>query len=177
MRRFGTHFGQPRFASPRPAKSTSTLPLNIITEAAEQYFQDLLNLIVASCDPTVSYSLFSDTLASDEPEEEVKQVYEPTDRTRIINRLLNLSKDYDFINVSLSSQPNEIVVRIQVPDFDPSEMRAIKEKQTETGFISVNELMQLQKAGFRRPREVAPKPAPKNRREARQRAMQRIFNG
>jgi hypothetical protein len=45
-------------------------------------------------------------------EEERKIVYEPTDKIRIISRLLRLGDDYDFVNVNLSSQPNEIVVRI-----------------------------------------------------------------
>jgi hypothetical protein len=132
-------------------------------------------------EPTVPASLMKELswVCEDcgEPDEEVKQVYEPTDRIRIINRLLNLSRDYDFISVSLSSQPNEIVVRIQVPDFDPSELRSIQTKQQETGFINVGELMQLQKAGFRRPSDVPPKPQPKDRRTLRERARQRMFQG
>jgi hypothetical protein len=44
-------------------------------------------------------------------EEDVKQVYEPTEKVRIINRLLRLGDDYDFINVNLSSQPNQQALR------------------------------------------------------------------
>jgi hypothetical protein len=40
-------------------------------------------------------------------------------------------------------------------------MRVIQAKQQETIFITVNELMRLQKAGFDRPRNVPPKPMPK----------------
>lgn len=50
-----------------------------------------------------------------EPEEETKQIYESTDKLRIINRLLRLGDDYGFIKVNLSSQANEIILRIQVP--------------------------------------------------------------
>jgi hypothetical protein len=45
----------------------------------------------------------------------------------------------------------------------PSEMRAIQAKQQETGFINVSELIELQKAGFQRPKDVPPKPTPKDR--------------
>jgi hypothetical protein len=109
-------------------------------------------------------------------EEEVKQVYEPTDKVRIINRLLRIPEDYDFIKMRIESLPDEIVLRIKVPDFDPSEMRAIQHKQQETGFINVDELIRLQKAGFRRPMDVPPKPTPKGNR-LRERATQRMFIG
>lgn len=72
---------------------------------------------------------------------------------------------------------NTIIVRIQVPDFDPSELRAIQNKQQETGFINVCELMLLQKAGFNRPSEVPPKPHPHDRRRLRERARQKMFVG
>ena len=49
-----------------------------------------------------------------------------------------------------------------------SEMRAIQCKQEETGFITADELMRLQKAGFNRPRDVPPKPQPKDRRILRE---------
>ena len=62
-------------------------------------------------------------------------------------RLLRLQDDYDF-KVTLTSLPSEVAVRIQVPDVDHSEMRAIQEKQLETGFVTVSELMRLQKAGL-----------------------------
>jgi hypothetical protein len=47
-------------------------------------------------------------------EEEIKQIFEPTDKLTIINRLLRLPEDYYFIKVQLSSLPNEV----QFPDFD-----------------------------------------------------------
>jgi hypothetical protein len=108
---------------------------------------------------------------------EVKQVYEPTDRLRIIKRLLRFSDDYDFIKMSISSQPNEILVRIQLPNFDPSELRAIQSKQEILGFISAGELMRLQKAGFRDNRDVPPRPQPRDPRVLRERVRQRAFQG
>jgi hypothetical protein len=110
-------------------------------------------------------------------EEEVKQIFEPTDHLRIIKRLLTISEDYDFLKMKISSHPDEIVVRIRVPDFDPSTMRAIQQKQRQTGFVSADELMQLQRAGFRRPSDVPPKPQPKDRSVLRERARQRMFAG
>lgn len=65
--------------------------------------------------------------------------------------MLRLSEDYDFLKVDVSSEPDEIPVRIRVPPFDSSEMRAIKEKQMTTGFINAAELMQLQKATTKKP--------------------------
>jgi hypothetical protein len=110
-------------------------------------------------------------------EEEIKQIFEPTDKLRIINRPLRLPEDYDFITVQFSSLPNEVLVSIQFPDFDPSEMRAIQTKQRETGFINVNELIELQKAGFIRPKDVPPKPQPKDNTTLKARARQRMFEG
>jgi hypothetical protein len=108
---------------------------------------------------------------------EVKQAYEPTDRLRIIKRLLRFTDDYDFIKIRISSQPNEILVRIQVPDFDPSQIRAIQSKQQISGFISAGELMQLRKAGFRDCRDVPPKPQPRDPGILRERARQLAFHG
>lgn len=110
-------------------------------------------------------------------EEEVKQIFEPTDKLRIILRLLRLPADYDFVKLDLSSRADEILVRIRVPDFDTSELRAIQTKQKETGFVTVAELMQLQKAGFRRPSDVPPKPHPSDRGVQKERARQRMFSG
>jgi hypothetical protein len=42
-------------------------------------------------------------------------------------------------------------IRIRLPDFDMGEMRAIQYKQEQTGFITADELMQLQKAGLNGP--------------------------
>jgi hypothetical protein len=92
-------------------------------------------------------------------------------------RLLRFSDDYDFINMSTSSQPNEILVRIQLPDFDPSELRAIQSKQEISGFINASELMRLQKAGFRDSRDVPPRLQPRDPRILRERVRQRAFQG
>jgi hypothetical protein len=110
-------------------------------------------------------------------EEEIKQVYEPTDKARIFNRLLKIPNDYDILDLSISSEADGITMKIRLPDYDMGEVRAIQAKAQETGFISVNELMQLQKAGFNRPAEVPPKPSPKDRRTLRERARQRMFQG
>lgn len=94
-----------------------------------------------------------------------------------MNRLLRIQEDYDILAMTISAQPDEIVFRVRLPDFDMGEIRAIQTKAEETGFIRVDELMKLQKAGFKRPREVPPKPTPKDRRRLRERAMQRMFTG
>jgi hypothetical protein len=91
--------------------------------------------------------------------------------------LLRISDDYDFLKMDLSSRPDEIILRIKLPDFDPSELRAIQTKEQETVFIKVDELIKLQKAGFRRPSDVPPKPQPKDRRTLRERARQKMFRG
>lgn len=57
------------------------------------------------------------------------------------------------------------------------EVRAVQYKQQETGFITVEELMKLQRTGFRRPRDLPPKPQPKDPRILRERARQRMFQG
>ena len=57
------------------------------------------------------------------------------------------------------------------------EIRAIQTKAQETGFITVDELMRVQKAGFNRPREVPPKPRPKDGSILRERGRQRMFQG
>ncbi len=62
------------------------------------------------------------------------------------------------------SQPDEIVLRVKVPDFDMSEVRAIKENMFETGFITVDELRRLQEVGFHKPLDMPPKPMQKGRR-------------
>ena len=108
---------------------------------------------------------------------EIKEVLEPTDKTRIFNRLLRIQNDYDILGMSIESLPNEIVFRLRLPDFHMSEIRAIQAKSEETGFIRVDELMKLQKAGYNRPRQVPPKPQPKDRRTLRERAKQRTFVG
>jgi hypothetical protein len=113
----------------------------------------------------------------DQTEREMKEVLEPTDRVRIINRFLRFSDDFDMLGVKIEALPDELLFHIRLPNFDMSEMRAIQYKQQETGFITVQELIRLQKAGFSRPREVPPKPQPRNRRILRERARQRAFAG
>jgi hypothetical protein len=58
--------------------------------------------------------------------------------------------------LNIESKANELLLRVRLPDFDMSELRAVQYKQQETGFITVQELMKLQKAGFNRPKEVPP---------------------
>lgn len=113
----------------------------------------------------------------DNIEQAKKEATEPTDKQRIFNRLLRLSQDYDLLNLSIESNANELLVRVRLPEFDGSEARAIQYKQRETGFITVEELMKLQKAGFNRPSEVPPKPQPKDKRTLRERARGRMFVG
>ncbi len=108
---------------------------------------------------------------------EAKEVVEPTDKARIFNRLLKLGDDYDVLEMQLSSHPNEIILRIRLPDYDMGEIRAIQHKSEETGYISVEELIKLQRAGYRRPRDVPENPQPADRRLIRQRARERVFVG
>ena len=75
------------------------------------------------------------------------------------------------------SQPDELLLRLRLPDFDMVKIKVIQEKSSQTGFISVAELMELQKAGFRRPRDVPQEPTPKSPRILRGRERQRMFQG
>jgi len=113
----------------------------------------------------------------DNIERVTKEVTEPTDKARIFNRLLRIPEDYDVLDVSITSEADGIIFKIRLPDYDMSELRAVQYKQQETGFITVQDLMKLQKAGFNRPREVPPKPQPKDKRTLRERARQRMFVG
>lgn len=113
----------------------------------------------------------------DNYEAEVKEVLEVTDKAMIMNRLMRIPDDYDVLGFSITSEADGISFKIRLPDYDMGEIRAIKVKSQETGFISVDELMQLQKAGFNRPREVPPKPRPKDRSILRERGRQRMFEG
>jgi hypothetical protein len=106
-----------------------------------------------------------------------KEVTEPTDKQRIFNRLLRLSQDYDIQTLNIECKANELVLRVKLPAFDMNEVRAVQYKQQETGFITAEELMKLQHAGFQRPNEVPPKPMPKDRRTLRDSAKQRMFQG
>jgi hypothetical protein len=113
----------------------------------------------------------------DNIEQVTKEVTEPTDKQRIFNRLLRLSEDYEIQTLNIESEANELVLRVRLPDFDMSELRAVQYKQQETGFITVDELMLLQKAGYRRPSQIPPKPQPKDKRVLRERTKQRMFRG
>jgi len=116
-------------------------------------------------------------LQCDNVETEQKEIPEPTDKSMLLNRLIRIPSDYDTLAVTITSLPNELVFRVRLPDYDMGEIRAIQAKARETGFISVGELMNLQKAGYRRPQEVPPKPQPKERSVLRERARQRAFQG
>lgn len=113
----------------------------------------------------------------DQVQEEVKEVVEPTDRIRIIRRLLALSEDYDLLGMRVEGRADELIFHIRMPDFDMGEMRAIQYKQQETGFITVDELIRVQRAGYKSPSDVPPKPQPKDRATLRERARQRAFAG
>jgi hypothetical protein len=47
----------------------------------------------------------------EETELEVKEVPEPTDKTRIFNRLLSIQNDYDILGMTIESLLNEIIFR------------------------------------------------------------------
>lgn len=144
--------------------------------------QDMVsNRIHGTPEPTVPLTYIREKewycTQCDNIEKEKKQVTEPTDRQRILNRLLRLTEDYDMVKTTIESTPDEIVLRVRVPNLDMSELRAVQYKQQQTGFITVQELMKLQKAGFNRPLDVPPKPQPKDRRRLKERARQRMFVG
>jgi hypothetical protein len=88
-----------------------------------------------------------------------------------------IPEDYNTRHMTIESHPDEIVLRVKLSDFDMGEMRAIQTKAKETGFIRVDELMKLQKAGYRRPLEVPAKPQPKDRSTLWERARQKMFVG
>jgi hypothetical protein len=108
-------------------------------------------------------------------EQDVKEVAVPTDRLKIIRRFLSLSNDYDLMGLKVETRANELVFRVRLPDFDMGEMRAIQFKQQETGFITVEELMKVKRAGYGTPREVPPRPEPRDSAAIRERARQRAF--
>ena len=109
-------------------------------------------------------------------QDEAKEIPVPTDRTKLIRRLLSLSDDYDVVGIHLTSEPNVISVRIRLPDFDLGELRAIQWKQCETGFITADELMRVQKAGYKQPTAIPPK-QPRNVATLRKMQRQRAFTG
>jgi hypothetical protein len=67
---------------------------------------------------------------------------------KIIRRFLSLSDRYDLLRLNVEAKADELVFRVRLSDFDMGEMRVIRHKQQETGFIMVDELLRLRKAGF-----------------------------
>jgi hypothetical protein len=57
------------------------------------------------------------------------------------------------------------------------ELRAIQYKQQETGFITVDELIKVQRAGYRQPTAAPPKPEPRDVAALRKKERQRAFAG
>lgn len=113
----------------------------------------------------------------DGTEVEAKEVALPTDRMKIIRRFLSLSDDYDLLGLEIEGKADELVFRVRLPDFNMSEIRAIQYKQQETGFITADELMKVQRAGYKRPAAVPPKPQPRDVATLRKKARQQAFAG
>jgi hypothetical protein len=107
---------------------------------------------------------------------EAKEVPLPTDRMKIILRFLSLSDEYDLLGLEIEGKPDELVFRVRLPDFDMGEMRAIQFKQQETGFITAEELMKVQRAGYRRPAAVPPKAQPSDVATLQKRERQQAFD-
>jgi hypothetical protein len=96
---------------------------------------------------------------------------------KIIRRILSLSDDYELLRLQIEGRADELVFRVRLPDFDMGEVRAIQYKQQETGFITVEELMKVQRAGYKRPAAVPPKPQTRDVATLRKRERQRAFAG
>jgi hypothetical protein len=111
----------------------------------------------------------------DQLEVEAKEVALPSDRMKIIRRFLSLSDDYDLKGLVIEAGAGELVFRVRLPDFDMGEMRAIQYKQEETGFITVDELLKIQRAGYQRPTVIPPKPQPQDVATLRKRERQHAF--
>jgi hypothetical protein len=94
---------------------------------------------------------------------------------KIIRRFLSLSDDYDLLGLKIEAGPDELVFRVRLPDFDMGEMRAIQYKQQETGFITVNELMKVKRAGYTNPQQVPSRPMPQDREALRKREREQAF--
>jgi len=95
----------------------------------------------------------------------------------LLKRLLSLQDDYDVLGFTLSSERNVISIKIRLPDFDMAELRAIQWKQRETGFITVEDLIKVQRAGYKRPTSVPPKPQPHDAAALLKVRRQRVFSG
>jgi hypothetical protein len=113
----------------------------------------------------------------DQEDVEAKEVVVPSDRMKIIRRFLSLSDDYDVLGVQVEAKPDELVFHVRLPDFDMNEVRAIKFKEQETGFITVDELMRVRRAGYKRPAVVPPRPQPRDVATLRKRERQQAFAG
>jgi hypothetical protein len=113
----------------------------------------------------------------DQEEVESKEVAVPTDRVKIIRRFLSLSDEYDVLGLEIEAKADELVFHVRLPDFDVSELRAIQWKQRETGFVSVEELMKVRRAGYKRPIEVQRKPEPHDVGTLRKREREQAFAG
>ncbi|MGP8068737.1 MAG: hypothetical protein ACLP5V_02480 [Candidatus Bathyarchaeia archaeon] len=110
-------------------------------------------------------------------EEEIKEVRESTNQAKIVKRLLSIKEEYDVLGFTLSSERDGISIKFRLPDFDMGEMRAIQYKQQETGFITADELMKVQRAGYKGPAAVPPKLQPRDVATLRKRERQRAFAG
>lgn len=101
----------------------------------------------------------------------------PSDRIKIIRRFLSLSDDYDLLGLEIEGRADELVFHVRLPDYDMGEVRAIQFKQQETGFITADELMKVQRAGYKKPAAVPPKPQPRDVETLRKRERQRASSG
>ena len=101
----------------------------------------------------------------------------PSDRVKIIRRFLSLQDDYDLLGLEVEAKADELLFRVRLPDYDMGEMRAIQHKQRETGFITVDELIRVQRAGYKHPAAIPPKPQPHDAATLRKRERQLAFAG
>jgi len=93
----------------------------------------------------------------------------------LVKRLLSIPEEYDVLGFTISSEANEISIKIRLPDFDMGELRAIQYKQQETGFITVDELIKVQRAGYKQPVAAPPKPQPQDVATRQKMERQRAF--
>ena len=112
----------------------------------------------------------------DTHEEEKREVPVPTEKTRLVKRLLSVTEDYDVVGYELSSEANTVTITIRLPRWDMDEVRAIQSKQQEIGFITVDELIKVQRAGYKTTTRVPPKPQPNDVATLRKRAKQKAFS-
>jgi hypothetical protein len=60
-----------------------------------------------------------------------------------------IGEDYDVKGVSIQSDDNAVTFRIEFPEYDPARLRRLAYKLSEGNYITVSELMEPNKAGFR----------------------------